>query len=77
MAPTNSRPRHNMEVSGQRHALAAIYPRERTPGPHCTGGWVGLRVDLDKEVGGKISCLCWGSNVDRPVVQSVARLYTD
>ena len=25
---------------GQRHAPAALYPRER-PGTHCTGGWVG------------------------------------
>jgi len=29
-------------VTGQRHAPAAPYPRER-PGTHCTGGWVGLR----------------------------------
>ena len=27
-------------VRGQRHAQAALYPRER-PGAHCTGGWVG------------------------------------
>ena len=31
---------------GQRHAPAALYPRER-PGNHCTGGWVGPRVGLD------------------------------
>ena len=30
-------------VRGQRHALAALYPRER-PGTHCTGGWVGPRT---------------------------------
>ena len=35
---------------GQRHAPAALYPRER-PGTHCTGGWVGPRAGLDK--GGK------------------------
>jgi hypothetical protein len=29
-----------MGVSGQRHALAALYPGERAPGTHCTGGWV-------------------------------------
>jgi hypothetical protein len=29
-----------MGVSGQRYAPAAVYPRERTPGTHCTGGWV-------------------------------------
>jgi len=38
-------------VSGQRHAPAALYPRER-PGTHCTGGWVGPRAGLD---GRKIS----------------------
>jgi len=34
--------------SGQQHALAALYPRERT-GTHCTGGWVGLRAGLDRQ----------------------------
>jgi hypothetical protein len=29
-------------------------PRERNPGSHCTGGWVGPRASLDKEAGGKI-----------------------
>ena len=38
-------------VSGQQHAPAAIYPRER-PGTHFTGGWVGPRAGLD---GRKIS----------------------
>jgi len=33
-------------VRGQLHALAAPYSQER-PGTHCTGGWVGLRADLD------------------------------
>jgi len=26
-------------VSGQQHASAVLYPRER-PGTHCRGGWV-------------------------------------
>jgi len=34
-------------VSGQQHALAALYPRER-PGTHFTGGWVGPRAGLDR-----------------------------
>jgi len=38
-------------VSGQQHAPAALYPRER-PGTHFTGGWVGPRAGLD---GRKIS----------------------
>jgi hypothetical protein len=41
-------------------------PGERTPGTHCTGGWVGPRAGLDTEVRGKILCPCRGSNRDRP-----------
>jgi hypothetical protein len=52
-------------------------PGERTHGTHCTGGWVGPRAGLDTEARGKISCLYRGSNVDRPVVQTVGRHYTD
>jgi hypothetical protein len=33
-------------VRGQRHAPAAIYPRERL-GTRCTEGWVGPRAGLD------------------------------
>jgi hypothetical protein len=42
-----------MGVSGQRHAPAALYPRGKDPGTHCTGGWVGPRAGLDTEAGGK------------------------
>ena len=31
---------HDSGVSGQQHAPAVLYPRER-PGTHCTGGWAG------------------------------------
>jgi hypothetical protein len=41
------RPRHWKGVRGQRHTPAAFYPRE-TPATHCTGGWVGPRVGLDR-----------------------------
>jgi hypothetical protein len=41
-------------VSGHRHAPSALYPRERTPGTHCTGGWVGPRAGLYTEVRGRI-----------------------
>ena len=34
-------------MRGQRHAPAAFYPWERL-GTHCTGGWLGPRVCLDK-----------------------------
>ena len=39
--------RHCKGVSGQRHAPAALYTRER-PGTLCTGGWVGPRAGLDR-----------------------------
>jgi len=39
--------RHQKRVRGQRHAPAALYPRER-PGTHCTGGWVGTRTGLKR-----------------------------
>jgi len=38
-------------MSGQQHALAALYPREGS-GTHFRRGWVGPRADLD---GRKIS----------------------
>jgi hypothetical protein len=64
-------------VSDQRHAPAALYPRKRTPVNHCTGVWVGPRARLDTEATGKSFRLCWGSDLDRPVVHPVARHYTD
>jgi hypothetical protein len=33
----------------QRHALAGLYFREKTPCTHWTGGWVGLRAGLDTD----------------------------
>jgi hypothetical protein len=41
-------------------------PLESTPGTHWVGGSVGLRAGLDTEDGGKIPCLCRGSNSGRP-----------
>jgi hypothetical protein len=38
---------------------------------------MGQRAGLDTDVRGKISYLCWESNLDVPVVQSVARHYID
>jgi hypothetical protein len=55
-----------MGVSGQRHAPAALYPGERTPGTHWIGGWVGPRAGLDAGARRKILCPCWGSNPDHP-----------
>jgi hypothetical protein len=66
-----------MGVSGQRHAPAALYLLGNDPDTHCTGGWMGPRAGLDTEARGKILCLCRGSNLDRAVVQPVARHYTE
>jgi hypothetical protein len=41
IAPTHSRPRHYMGVSGQRHDPAALYPRGKDP-----------RYPLDRGLGG-------------------------
>jgi hypothetical protein len=38
---------------------------------------VGVRVGLDREAGGKILCLCRGSNPGRPIVLSVAGDFTE
>jgi hypothetical protein len=54
-------------VSGELYAPFALYPRERTPGTHCIGGWVGLRAGLSTEARGRILCLCRGSNLSRSV----------
>jgi hypothetical protein len=67
-----------MGVSGQRHAPAALYPRgkdlwyplyRRLGEPQSRSGHRGYRKEKH--------FLCRGSNLNRPVVQSVARHYTD
>jgi hypothetical protein len=50
-------------VSGQRHALAALYPQGKDPWCPWIGGWVGLRAGLGTEAREKILCLCRGSNL--------------
>jgi hypothetical protein len=64
-----------MGVSGQRHAPAALYPGERTPGTHCTGGWVGPRAGLDAEARREKSSAPVGDRT--PIVQPIVRHYTD
>ena len=57
-------------MSGQQHAPAALYPRER-PGTHFTGGWVGPRAGLD----GQKSRPHWDSIPNHPAhSQSLYRL---
>ena len=59
------------EVRGQRHAPAALYPRER-PGTHCTGDWVGPRAGLDR-----VRKISPSLGFDHRTVQPVASRYTD
>jgi hypothetical protein len=60
IAPTHSRPQHEMgwvlSVTPRPH----FSPRERTLGTHCTGGWLGLIACLDTEVRGETPSLCRG-----------------
>jgi hypothetical protein len=60
-------------VSGQHHAPVLFYPRERTPGTHWTGGWVGLGVSLDAGARRKISAPVGDRT---PIIQPVVRHYT-
>jgi hypothetical protein len=66
-----------MEVSGQLHPPGRFTPRERTPGIHFIGGWVGHRAVLDKVMKRKIPSHRRESNPRIPIVQSVAQRYTD
>jgi hypothetical protein len=52
-------------------------PRERTPGTHRIGGWVGPRVVLDAVVKRKIPSRRRESNPRTPIVHSVRQRYTD
>jgi hypothetical protein len=51
--------------------------RERAPGTHCVGSWVGPRDVLDAVVKKKIPSLLRESNPRTPIVQPVAQRYTD
>ena len=57
-------------MSGQQHAPAALYPRERL-GTHCTGDWVGPRAGLD----GRKKPVPTG--IPSRTVQPVVSRYTD
>jgi hypothetical protein len=52
-------------------------PRERPPGTHWIGGWVGPRAVLDAVVKRKIPSPRRESSPRTPIVQSVAQRYTD
>jgi hypothetical protein len=52
-------------------------PRERVPGTHWIGGWVGPRAVLDAVLKRKIPSPHRKSNPDHRIVQPVASRYTD
>jgi hypothetical protein len=66
-----------MGISGQRHARAVLYPRGKTPGTHCTGGWVVPRAGLGTEARGKSFVPAGDRTSIARSSKSVARHYTD
>jgi hypothetical protein len=54
IAPNHFWPQHCMGWVVSITPRPRFTPGERTPGTHWTGGWVGLRAGMDKEVRGKI-----------------------
>jgi hypothetical protein len=63
-------------VSGQRHTLAALYPRGKKNGTHWAGGWVAPEPIWTRRLQEITSCLCRQSNLVRPVLRSLVRHYT-
>ena len=59
-------------MSGQLHAPAALYPRER-PGTHCTEGWVGPTAGLNR-CGKSRPQPRFDPRTVQPVAQSLYRL---
>jgi len=55
-----------MESSDQLYALAVLLPREKAPGTHWIGGWVGHGADLDAVVKTKIPSPTGTRNTDHP-----------
>jgi hypothetical protein len=52
-------------------------PRERPPGAHWIGGWVGPRTVLDVVVKRKIPSPCQELNPRTLIIQPIAQCYTD
>jgi hypothetical protein len=71
IAPTHSRPRHYMGVSGQRHAPAALLPPGKGPPVPIIqeAGWAPEPV-WTQRLEEKSFRLCRGSNPDRPIARS-------
>jgi hypothetical protein len=56
--------------------LTDLNPKERIPGTHWTGGWVGPRTDMNTEAT-QNTLASAGDQTWMAVIQSVARHYTD
>jgi hypothetical protein len=65
--PTHSWNRRWMEVSGQRHGPAALYPRGKDHRYQWRGGWMSTRAGLGAQARRKILFYYRGSNPGRPV----------
>jgi hypothetical protein len=77
ISPTDSRPRHYIGVSGQRHSPAALLPPDKgPPAPFVQeAGWAPEPVWTHRIEENPLPRR--RSNPDRPVVQPVVRHYTD
>jgi hypothetical protein len=64
-------------VCGQRHAQAKLYPQGKDPRYPLYRRLDGPQSRSGHRLEGKMICLCRGSKLDRSVVQSVTRHYTD
>jgi hypothetical protein len=78
IAPTHSRPRHLIWMSGRSHTPAALYAWGKDPTvPIGQEARQAQELICTQRLEEKSSCLCRRSNPDRPVMQSVARHYID
>jgi len=67
IASTHYWPRHQMGWVVSVTPGRALPPGKGPPGTHPVGGWLGVRAGQDTEAGGKMLCLCRGSNPGHPV----------
>jgi hypothetical protein len=79
----NLKPSHYTDLGTTWVWVVSVTPRlrfsagERTPGTHCTGGWVSPEPVWTQRLEEKSFRLCRESNLHRPVVKSVARHYNE
>jgi hypothetical protein len=66
-----------MGMSGQHHASAALNPPGKDPQYSLYRRLGESQSQLDIEARGKVLSFCRGSNLDGPVIKSVARHHTD